>query len=191
MRADAVRRRAALVAAARRLFAERGTDIALEAIAAEAGVGIATLYRNFESRAHLVEHVCLAILEEIAAAATRAESTLSDAGREQEAWLTLIDDLVALDLGALTQAIELDEATGIASGVAAAQREVVAGLDALLARFAEAGVVRPGLGGAEFVVALAVATRPQPSAISRALPGITAKIVAMLVEGMRPDGARG
>jgi AcrR family transcriptional regulator len=55
MRADARRNREALLRAAAELFAEEGTDVSLEAVAARAGVGIGTLYRNFPNRDSLVE----------------------------------------------------------------------------------------------------------------------------------------
>jgi AcrR family transcriptional regulator len=55
MRADARRNREALLQAAGELFAEQGTDVSLEAVAARAGVGIGTLYRNFPNRDSLVE----------------------------------------------------------------------------------------------------------------------------------------
>ena len=55
MRADARRNREALLQAAAELFAEEGTDVSLEAVAARAGVGIGTLYRNFPNRDSLVE----------------------------------------------------------------------------------------------------------------------------------------
>jgi AcrR family transcriptional regulator len=55
MRADARRNREALLQAAAALFAEKGTDVSLEAVAARAGVGIGTLYRNFPNRDSLVE----------------------------------------------------------------------------------------------------------------------------------------
>lgn len=56
-RADAERNRNALAAAARDVFAEQGLDAPLEHIAKRAGVGIATLYRNFPTRADLLDTV--------------------------------------------------------------------------------------------------------------------------------------
>jgi AcrR family transcriptional regulator len=54
-RADAARNRARILAAARRLIAERGVrDVSLEQIAAEAGLGRATLFRRFPDRASLL-----------------------------------------------------------------------------------------------------------------------------------------
>lgn len=56
-RADAERNRNALAAAARDVFAEQGLDAPLEHVAKRAGVGIATLYRNFPTRAALLDVV--------------------------------------------------------------------------------------------------------------------------------------
>ena len=54
-RADAVRNRARILAAAERLFAERGARATtMDAIATEAGVGKGTLFRRFGDRASLV-----------------------------------------------------------------------------------------------------------------------------------------
>jgi AcrR family transcriptional regulator len=54
LRADAQRNRDKLLAAATEAFAEDGEDVALETVAARAGVGIGTLYRHFPSRDALV-----------------------------------------------------------------------------------------------------------------------------------------
>ncbi|MDI5972462.1 TetR/AcrR family transcriptional regulator [Streptomyces sp. SL13] len=59
LRADARRKREAVVGAAREVFAERGVDIALEEVARRAGVGIATLYRHFPTREALIAGVYL------------------------------------------------------------------------------------------------------------------------------------
>lgn len=54
LRADAQRNREKLLAAATEAFAEEGEGVALESVAARAGVGIGTLYRHFPSRDALV-----------------------------------------------------------------------------------------------------------------------------------------
>jgi AcrR family transcriptional regulator len=56
-RADSVRNRDLLIAAATEAFSARGADVALEDIARSAGVGIGTLYRHFPTRDALVEAV--------------------------------------------------------------------------------------------------------------------------------------
>jgi AcrR family transcriptional regulator len=54
-RADAARNRRRILAAAARLFEERGVEqVSMEAIASEAGVGKGTLFRRFGDRAGLV-----------------------------------------------------------------------------------------------------------------------------------------
>jgi AcrR family transcriptional regulator len=56
-RRHAQRNHEQLVAAARDVFAERGVEAPLEAIARRAGVGIGTLYRHFSTREALVEAI--------------------------------------------------------------------------------------------------------------------------------------
>ena len=57
LRADASRNRDTLLAAATRAFAAAETEPSMRAIAREAGVGIATLYRHFPTRESLVDAV--------------------------------------------------------------------------------------------------------------------------------------
>ena len=54
LRVDAERNRERIVTAAQMLFAERGIDVTMEEVAKRAGVGAATLYRRFPTRADLV-----------------------------------------------------------------------------------------------------------------------------------------
>ncbi|MER6852630.1 TetR/AcrR family transcriptional regulator [Streptomyces flaveolus] len=68
-RAHARRNFEALLAAARDAFAERGTGASLEGIARDAGVGIATLYRNFPTRQDLFDAVYVGEVEELCRAA--------------------------------------------------------------------------------------------------------------------------
>ena len=74
LRADAARNRAAIVAVARDVFAEHGLEAPLEAIAARAGVGIATLYRRFPTREKLV---AAALVEKVAEYAEVAREALA------------------------------------------------------------------------------------------------------------------
>jgi len=72
-RSDALRNRAAVLAAARTLFAQRGPDVALGAIADAAGVSRTTLYRNFATREDLAATVLqdnVALIEQRAAELT-------------------------------------------------------------------------------------------------------------------------
>ncbi len=53
-RADAVRNRERVIAAAEQVFAEQGIEAGIPEIAERAGVGKGTVYRNFESKDELV-----------------------------------------------------------------------------------------------------------------------------------------
>jgi AcrR family transcriptional regulator len=76
LRADAARNRAAIVAAAREVFAEQGLQAPLEEIALRAGVGIATLYRRFPAREQLV---AAALTEKVTQYAEAAADALAAA----------------------------------------------------------------------------------------------------------------
>ena len=54
-RADAERNRDKILAAARSAFADPGTEVSMAEISRRAGVGMATLYRNFPGRQELLE----------------------------------------------------------------------------------------------------------------------------------------
>src|ERR687886_726120 len=69
LRADAQRNREKLLAAATEAFAEHGEDVALETVAARAGVGIGTLYRHFPNRDALVVAAYRHEVEQLCAAA--------------------------------------------------------------------------------------------------------------------------
>src|SRR5437763_14740259 len=70
LRADARANREKLVAAARALFADKGTSAPLEEVAEQAGVGIGTLYRHFPTRQALLEAVYVDEVDAMARAAT-------------------------------------------------------------------------------------------------------------------------
>lgn len=72
LRKDAARNRAALVEAARVVFAERGLDATLDDVARQAGVGVGTAYRHFANKYELAQAVFTQAVDEIVAAAESA-----------------------------------------------------------------------------------------------------------------------
>ncbi|HUC57790.1 MAG TPA: helix-turn-helix domain-containing protein [Streptosporangiaceae bacterium] len=95
LRADATRNRDAILAAAREVFAEHGLEASLEEIAARARVGIATLYRRFPSRQHLVG---AALVEKVAKYADAAEAALA-IGDPWEAFANFVRTMCELQAG--------------------------------------------------------------------------------------------
>ncbi|MFE5187598.1 TetR/AcrR family transcriptional regulator [Streptomyces sp. NPDC056628] len=78
-RADALRNRERIVTAAREMFVEHGPDVPLDDIARRAGVGNATVYRNFPDRDALVREVVCCVMDRTVAAAELAFAQTGDA----------------------------------------------------------------------------------------------------------------
>jgi AcrR family transcriptional regulator len=136
-RADAVRNRARVVAAAAEVFAARGLEASVPEIAARAGVGKATVYRSFPTKEHLVAAV---VVERLAAVEARARAALA----AEDAWRGLVEVLVGSAeqlagdralAGGLTRTIRLPE-------LEAARASMWAALDALLDRARACGGMR-------------------------------------------------
>lgn len=72
LRADAERNRTRILEAARKVFAERGLDVAIEDVAREAGVGVGTFYRRFADKNDLIEALFAARIEELVGLAEAA-----------------------------------------------------------------------------------------------------------------------
>lgn len=84
LRADAARNREKILAGARSAFAEMGTETSMNEVARRAGVGMATLYRNFPGRVQLLEALYASEVEAVCAA---AESVAGAPGVALTTWL--------------------------------------------------------------------------------------------------------
>ncbi|MTB89182.1 TetR/AcrR family transcriptional regulator [Aeromicrobium senzhongii] len=185
MRADAARRRETIVHAARSLVAARGSDVALDAVAEAAGVGIGTLYRNFDSRAALLDEVALSILSDVRAATRDAADRLGE--EPGGAWDEFVERLVGLELGALTAALAEHAGEALSPEVRAAQDEALAGVDQLLETAQGEGLVRTDLTAMELVTTVGMITRPVPESVRRAAPDLRTRLVSILARGLRPE----
>lgn len=85
-RADALRNRDRLLAAAKAAFAEVGPEVSLEEIARRAGVGIGTLYRHFPTRDAIVEAVYRREVEQLSESARQLLET-RPAGEALHQWM--------------------------------------------------------------------------------------------------------
>jgi AcrR family transcriptional regulator len=87
-RAQAERNRGKILDAARAAFAEENADVSMAEISRRAGVGMATLYRNFPNRRELLEAL---YIDEIDALCDAAQSIHADTARAAfVAWLRLV-----------------------------------------------------------------------------------------------------
>ncbi len=92
-RADAERNREKILGTARAAFAEPGAPVSMAEISRRAGVGMATLYRNFPSRRELLEALYVDEVDAICAAAQTARGNTP--GAALAAWLRRFADFFA------------------------------------------------------------------------------------------------
>lgn len=179
-RRDARRNRELLVEAAREVFAEQGLDAPLDVIARRAGVGNATLYRHFPSRAALVDEVFRDTLTGTMAVGERARTA-------EDAWTALLDYTetvftgLAADRGAIDLMTTRLEGVATLEAVHAHNRETV---DALLRRGREQGTVRGDLSTEDLLFALAALSRAVP-ALAATAPDAWRRPLALLLDGLR------
>lgn len=70
--AEAARNHLLLLDAAREVFASKGADAPVSAIAEHAGVGIGSLYRRYPTKEALLQHLCVLAMEQAREAASAA-----------------------------------------------------------------------------------------------------------------------
>ncbi|GAA3532021.1 TetR/AcrR family transcriptional regulator [Aeromicrobium panaciterrae] len=100
MRADARRNYDKLIAAAREVFTERGSEGSLDEIAKRAGVGPGTLYRHFPTRDDLLDALMRDWTERVVADAEAAVSADISPRKTLEQWFTAYIGHVTLHRGA-------------------------------------------------------------------------------------------
>ncbi|RIK05077.1 MAG: TetR family transcriptional regulator [Acidobacteria bacterium] len=186
MRADAARRREALILAARDVLAERGHDAPLDAIAERAGVGIATLYRNFPTRDDLAHAVARRTLIEAGAAADRALAAM--ASDPERAWTEFVDTAVRLRLGALIPALIVESYRELPGDVLEIREGTKARVTELVHAAQRAGLVRDDVRPIEVIMAVARLTRPHVRFVDDVVPGLVPRMIAIYLAGLRPDG---
>jgi AcrR family transcriptional regulator len=136
-RSDAQRNQQTLLDAAAAVFVRSGVDAPVRDIAAEAGVGIGTIYRHFPSRADLVVAVFRHQLDALAAITPAAGQPPQEALRS---WVAQFADFLVTKHG-LAQAMRSDPA-GFESLHAEFVGRLLPVLDQLLQASAAAGQTR-------------------------------------------------
>lgn len=136
-RIDARRNFDAILDAAATAYAELGAGVGMEEIARRAGVGVATLYRNFPTRTALMEAVYLATVDELV--------TFGEAIRDANPWNALLTWLEKFADFMRTKHPLVTVLTED-SVVYLPTREAIYGIaEPLFDRALEAGMVRPDL----------------------------------------------
>ncbi|GGT20394.1 MULTISPECIES: TetR/AcrR family transcriptional regulator [Streptomyces] len=152
LRADARRNREKILTAAVRVFAEEGLDAHLERVAKAAGVGSATLYRNFPTREALIE----AVYRNEVAQLCEAVPGLLAARPPYEAlraWTRLFLDYVTAKLG-MAEALRAIAATG-GNPYGQSRDMIEAALSDLMDACVAAGAIRSDVAPGDVSAALA------------------------------------
>jgi AcrR family transcriptional regulator len=180
LRADARRKRDAILMAAVPVFLERGIDVALEEVARRADVGIATLYRHFPTRealitgayAHEVEQLCGGV-DELLATLPPDEALV--------AWMRHFIGYVAGMPGmgvALKHIVCMPEIPGLQE----IHRRIDDTVRRLLTAAEDSGTIGPGASSEDLAAALTglCLIADQPDAEARA-----GRLASLLVDGLR------
>ncbi len=180
LHADAAHNRARLLEVARRHHSQAG-QLPLNAIAAEAGVGIGTAYRHFPNQQSLIEALAIDGLDRLVGAVKKAIAVDDPATAFRAMVTTAYEHLC--DDAALTAL--LAGGTVTCADAAAIAGELFADIDALLGRCRECGMLRAEIGVDDLRrllcgVSAAATAGPVPLGSDRA------RYVEVLLGGLRP-----
>ncbi|MCX4964086.1 TetR/AcrR family transcriptional regulator [Streptomyces sp. NBC_00654] len=157
-RADALRNRERIVAAAREMFVEFGPEVPLDDVARRAGVGNATLYRNFPDRAALTHEVVLAVTSRTTDRAEEAVAAESDPFAALSRFVhAAADERIGALCPMLSGVFDKDHPDLLAE-----RRRLEEAVEGLVRRAMTAGRLRTDIAVGDVLVALSQLTRPLP-----------------------------
>ncbi|MDN4614100.1 TetR/AcrR family transcriptional regulator [Leifsonia sp. F6_8S_P_1B] len=175
LRADARRNHERIVAAAAEVFAEAGSSASFEEVARRAGVGSATLYRRFPTRADLFEAVYADQVDHLLA---RGDEEPGSPGDALDAWLRRFVEFI---IGKRAFAEEMAHDTEL---VFAARARIYGTAEPLLAAAQASGEARQDVTADDVLRMLSgigLADYPQPGQLER--------VIGVCLDGLRPGGA--
>src|SRR5829696_380978 len=184
LRADAARNRAAIVEAARAVFAEQGLEAPLDEIARRAGTGNATLYRRFPTRGDLIAAV---FAERMVEHLQAVEAGLADEDpwRGFASYIEAVGAMQARDRG-IADLVTMDVST--APEIERLRSRAFDGLVQLVQRARAAGALRADFTTQDVVLLLMA----NAGLVERA-HGITeaasARFIHVLLDGFRASAA--
>ena len=181
LRADATRNRNQLLEVATRVFVSADdTQPSMRAIAREAGVGIATLYRHFPTRESLVDAVYRDQVARLTAGARELLAQLPPPAALRR-WMDLFGDWIATKNGMLDTLLAMIESGEIAH--AQTQTELLAAIDEILNAGRVTGELRADVTAEDIAASLigifTVAHPPEHDARAN-------RLLNILMDGLRP-----
>jgi AcrR family transcriptional regulator len=185
LRADARRKREAILAAAVDVFAERGVEIPLDDVARRAEVGIATLYRHFPTREALITG---AYVREIDLLCDGIDDLLArmPADRALVAWMQRFIGYVAGRPGMALALKSIVTATD-AAAVQSSHDRIYAALGRLTEAAERDGLIRSGVAPEDLANALSGISLANSQTGTRDRAD---RLVSLLVDGLRYGAPR-
>ncbi|MFI6080810.1 TetR/AcrR family transcriptional regulator [Streptomyces sp. NPDC051217] len=180
MRSDAARNRQALIDAALKLFNEHALTPTLDDVAREAGVGVATAYRQFANKTELAFVALEASVESMLQAAERAAEV-------EDGWAGLTEFFeVTIRPQAAQQALRAVLATDPESPpMAEVHRRVEDCLDTLLEKARRQGTVRQDVVVSDLAV-VATLLGESVRLFGSVVPDSWQRFMPLLLDGLRP-----
>ena len=180
-RADALRNRERIVTAAREMFVEHGPDVPLDEIARRAGVGNATVYRNFPDRDALVREVVCSVMDRTSEA---AELALAETGDAFEALERFVHASADERISALCPMVASTFDENHPDLEAARERcELLIGQ--LMDRAKASGRLRPDVGVGDVMIAVAQLSRPPAGTGCRINDRFVHRHLQLFLDGLR------
>ncbi|MCF3130976.1 TetR/AcrR family transcriptional regulator [Streptomyces olivochromogenes] len=183
-RADALRNRERIVTAAREMFVEHGPDVPLDEIARRAGVGNATVYRNFPDRDALVREVVCSVLDRTVRAAQQALAEGGDAFDALERFVhAAADERISALCPMVTSTFDQYH-----PDLEAARERVERIVEDLMERAKVAGLLRADVGVGDLMVAVAQLSRPPAGTGCLSADRFVHRHLQLFLDGLRAPG---
>lgn len=184
LRADAMRNRERIVAAACEVLVEQGTGVSLDEIARRAGVGNATIYRHFVDRRELLHHVTLMVVARITDRAEAARAEEADAFQALRRFVHgAMDERIGALCSLLANGVDKDHPDQLD-----ARNRLVAAITALMKAARDSGQLRTDIALGDLMVALTQLTRPLPGGGSVNFDMFAHRHLQLFLDGLAAPG---
>ncbi|WP_155058518.1 TetR/AcrR family transcriptional regulator [Streptomyces blattellae] len=180
-RADALRNRERIVTAAREMFTEFGPDVPLDEIARRAGVGNATVYRNFPDRDALVREVICSVMDRTGEAAHQALMETGDAFEALERFVhAAADERVSALCVMISSTFDQHH-----PDLEAARERVQQLIEEVMSRAKQAGQLRSDVAVGDVMLAVAQLSRPPAGVGCPSLDRFVHRHLQLFLDGLR------
>ncbi|MEU6098340.1 helix-turn-helix domain-containing protein [Streptomyces sp. NPDC047079] len=180
-RADALRNRERIVNAAREMFVEFGADVPFDEIARRAGVGNATVYRNFPDRDALVREVVCSVLDRTSEEAERALVECADAFEALERFAhAAADERLSALCPMVSTTFDQNH-----PDLEASRERVERLIEEVMDRAKAAGKLRSDVGVGDLTIAIAQLSRPPAGTACFSVDPFVHRHIQLFLDGMR------